>query len=294
MQWTDEAAAAVDRAPFFVRGMIRRRAEEHVCGQGRDTVTLGDVETLRAARGDSVGPDGAEYGGMSAREIEEIVQTARTQVISESRFYEVRVCGGASGCPRSLFDTGRIARKAISIIEGSGVCEAVEKRARGPILRHHKLIVSISGCANSCSQPQIADFGVQGRARPVVGPGECSGCGACVGVCREGAIRIDSGAPFLDRSRCIDCGDCAAACPVRAISVEQQGFSVLMGGKLGRHARLADVLFDLTDEATLPAALEVCCGIFARDLIAGERFADTVERIGADEIRAQCVSACSA
>lgn len=45
----------------------------------------------------------------------------------------------------------------------------------------------------------------------------CSGCGACVAVCPEDAIRLETdGAGFLtacvDESRCVDCGLCARVC----------------------------------------------------------------------------------
>lgn len=39
------------------------------------------------------------------------------------------------------------AQRAVDVIERSGVSEAVWRRVTGPVLRRHKLCVSIYGCA---------------------------------------------------------------------------------------------------------------------------------------------------
>ena len=42
----------------------------------------------------------------------------------------------------------------------------------------------------------------------------CTGCGACMEVCRFGAISLNSyGVAEVDESRCIGCGACHEACP---------------------------------------------------------------------------------
>jgi ferredoxin len=47
----------------------------------------------------------------------------------------------------------------------------------------------------------------------------CSVCGACVEVCKEGALSMVEGAAQVDPSACILCGYCAAACPEFIIRV---------------------------------------------------------------------------
>lgn len=294
MNWNDDAVVAVGKAPFFVRGMIRRKAEEFVSKQGRDTITLADVEELRNktmagselhAEAQADPQEETFHGGLTAKQIERIIENTRVQVLSDSRFYEVKVCGGAFGCPRTLFDVRGLADKVIAVVEEAGVPEGVEKRTKGPVLKHHKFCVSISGCPNSCSQPQIADFGVQGRAKPVLALGICHGCGECVRVCKEDAVAIPDNTPTFNRDRCIDCGDCAAVCPTQAIVIEQYGYGVLAGGKLGRHPQLAQTLFDFANEDTLLASLRVACEVFANEMLRDERFAHALDRIGVGEMR---------
>ena len=290
MQWNNDARSAVAKAPLFVRGMITRRVDEHVRKQGRDIVTLEDVMQVRAGYLDDnpaqVGPeDSAE---MSADRIESIVRRSSPQIVADERTYEVKVCG-LPGCPRRIFDVHQLAEKMVKVIEASGVEESVVRRVNGPILRHHRFTISISGCPNSCSQPQIADFGVQGRARPEIGPGECTGCGACVGACREDAVAVSCNVPRLDMARCINCGDCTAVCPTQALVVGEIGFTALVGGKLGRNPRLARTLFDFADQQTLLNALQACSKIFAEEVGPRERFSDAVDRVGVDEIARRCV-----
>jgi NAD-dependent dihydropyrimidine dehydrogenase PreA subunit len=47
----------------------------------------------------------------------------------------------------------------------------------------------------------------------------CSGCGACVEVCAQGAISLVDGAAQIDPTLCTECRSCVAACPTGAIRV---------------------------------------------------------------------------
>jgi|GEM_PF-284772 len=46
---------------------------------------------------------------------------------------------------------------------------------------------------------------------------ECTGCGACVDVCPQGAINIRNNIAVIDQALCSECGNCAAACPADAV-----------------------------------------------------------------------------
>jgi len=47
----------------------------------------------------------------------------------------------------------------------------------------------------------------------------CSGCGACLEVCKDGALRMVEGAAWVDPSSCVLCGYCGAECPEFVIRV---------------------------------------------------------------------------
>ncbi|MBI2843860.1 MAG: 4Fe-4S binding protein [Armatimonadetes bacterium] len=298
MNWEQDALDAVGKAPALLRGMVRKRVEAYVTSLGRDRVTLADVEEARRRarpparassphNGSSGSGSSDEYGGLAPEEIEKIVAETKTAVVSESRFYEVKVCGGAFGCPRTLYDVGAMAKKIVERIEASGLPDVVASRVKGPILRHHKFSVAISGCPNSCSQPQIHDFGLQGRARVGVTESPCIECMACVQVCREGSVTVEDAQVEIDRSLCINCGDCAVVCPTETLVQEEIGYSVLMGGKLGRHPQLAREIIEFADEETVLRSLDVAIDIFCRRRQGEERVADSVTRIGVEQIRSE-------
>ena len=46
---------------------------------------------------------------------------------------------------------------------------------------------------------------------------KCTGCGYCVNVCPQGAIKIENNEAFVHRELCVECGTCVTVCPVNAI-----------------------------------------------------------------------------
>jgi len=53
----------------------------------------------------------------------------------------------------------------------------------------------------------------------VVNRDKCGYCGACVGVCPNGAIELDETIIQVNPQECTYCGICAKICPVGALKI---------------------------------------------------------------------------
>lgn len=102
---------------------------------------------------------------------------------------QVPVCGAANGCPRAVADVVGAAAAVSAVLGQVDVAGVVREKAAsaGRMLEHHRFKVTLSGCPNGCSQPQIADVGLMGHERPRLDEGDCIGCGLCVETCAESA-----------------------------------------------------------------------------------------------------------
>ncbi|QGG48690.1 4Fe-4S binding protein [Heliorestis convoluta] len=118
--------------------------------------------------------------------------------------------------------------------------EILERRLEGHnVSSHHSMLrFSLSCCPNSCSQPQVRDFGLQGRQKPVITDHPCIHCQACVKACPEKYVHLlDQGPHFSEH--CLACGRCIEVCPTGTLEEGKSGWSLLVGGKLGRQPAFA-------------------------------------------------------
>ena len=193
--------------------------------------------------------------------------------------HTLKVCRGAAQCPHAVLGQDLTAELE-AVIAASGWPEFLTSMNR-PIRHHHQFKAAVASCPNGCSQPHIADFGLIAFARVEAEPERCSGCGHCVVVCSEKALCLED-TIRLDSSRCLGCAACARVCPEKALRVDATGCRVLLGGKLGRHPRLAHELGFFS----LPHALEALrnvLGVFMNHHRPGLRLGDLIEKIGREE-----------
>ena len=300
MDWDGEAVAAVERAPFFVRRLVRQKVEEYVDARGGARVTALDVQSARHSFLD--GGQGSATPSepvvepvrqtsarptlevpLSEKELRAIERLAQEKAGTETRYYAVRACGGAVGCPLTVGEDAKLADVLAAHLATSGLEAFLEGAIKGPVLTHHKFRAVVAGCANNCSEPQIADFAVVAQARPRLGPGECCDCDRCREVCREGAIALDGG-PRFDYAACLNCGRCAANCQSEAIAVGERGYDVLVGGKLGRHPRLATRVLAMVDEEAVLGAFDACLAFYLAEARGPERLGAVLERTGLEPL----------
>jgi anaerobic sulfite reductase subunit C len=248
MKWTPDAESAVKNVPFFVRKKVRARVEEEARSRGRDRVALADVKAAQA-----------RFLNRMSREI---------------RGYRVEACFGSGGCPNRILDSAALVERIEAMLEQEDLLGFLRSQVGEDLKFHHEFRVALADCPNACSQPQIKDIGIIGACAPELTNEPCSHCEACVDACREDAICLGSDAerPQIDYARCLNCGKCMQVCPTGTIGEGARGFRVQLGGKLGRHPRLARELAGIYSEQAVIEIVRDCIRIFKQRSRHGERF----------------------
>ncbi len=246
MKWTAEAEKAMKRVPFFVRKRVKTRVEDEAREAGVLEVSLGEVERTKAR---FLNKMDAEVAG-----------------------FQVETCFGAKGCTRQANGSSDLQRRVTELLEAEDILGFLKKRVKGPLKFHHELRLAFADCPNACSQPQIRDICIIGAMVPEVTQAPCTQCGACVASCAEGAVDLSGEAPVIDFKACMVCGRCADACPSGTIVGLTKGYRVLLGGRMGRHPRLAMELPGIYDEETVYEIVKSCVAYYKRRSTHGERF----------------------
>ncbi|AGL03045.1 4Fe-4S dicluster domain-containing protein [Desulfoscipio gibsoniae] len=185
-------------------------------------------------------------------------------------------------CPNRLVNLDKLENQLQQVMDSCQFNIRTGARINKERPLHHQMFhLALAGCPNSCSRPQIKDFGVQGQAVPEVGDG-CSKCGACIDACAEAAISMAEEKAAIDRSVCLNCGQCARACPTKALQLNKVGYKVLAGGKLGRHPRLATELMAMATTEEVEVLLKRCVELFINEGRPGERFGSVLNRTDKD------------
>lgn len=248
MKWSQKAEDAVKNVPFFVRKKVRSKVEQEAAARGRDRVALADVEAARA-----------RFLGSMAREVQG---------------YRIETCFGAGGCPHRISDSTDLVRRIEALFEKADLLGFLRRQVGENLKFHHEFRVALADCPNACAQPQIRDVGIVGAVTPSVSEAPCTGCGACVDVCREGAVHPAEDGPRIDGRLCLDCGQCIDACPEGSLERSRQGYQVLLGGKLGRHPRLAVSLPGRYSKQEVLDLLADCIALYKAKSRGGARFAE--------------------
>lgn len=285
MDWDKAARERLAEAPALLRGFIAKKVEELAARRGLDRVTVElweEARRLRSGREEMPPPEA----------LAALVRETETRGQREGKSFRLRVCGGAFGCPRPQIDVAGLADRLAREVDRSGHAERLSAAFGDRLLTHQKLALAVSGCVNGCSEPQTKDFAVLGQARPDPVPGRCTGCRKCEEACKEGAVGaggrdLTSPDPEFDRQRCLNCGDCAQACARQAIRLTP-GYRVLVGGRLGRHPRLADTLLPFTeDEEAVLKTLRTVLKWAEEVGQPGERLGALLDRYGLDVLKAR-------
>jgi len=250
MKWTPDAEAAIKNVPFFVRKKVRSKIETETAATGKTVVSLSDVKA-------------AQTRFMS-------------KMSSDIKGYQIDTCFGSSGCPNPANSCDVLIKKIEMLLKNADLLKFLKERIDGDLKYHHEFRVTLAECPNACSQPQIKDVGIIGAVIPEVTSEECTRCEACVEACIETCITLDSekNTPEIDHGRCLKCAKCIHVCPSGTIAAKKRGFRVQLGGKLGRHPKLAAELEGIYSEEEVLKIVTDCIAYYKKHSKHGERFAE--------------------
>ena len=92
----------------------------------------------------------------------------------------------------------------------------------------------------------------------------------------------------IDENACNHCGRCIGKCPFNAFEDYTNGYRIYIGGRWGKkvaQGRYLEKVF--TDKEEVLSVVEKAILLFREQGITGERFADTVARIGFENVQEQ-------
>lgn len=184
------------------------------------------------------------------------------------RIRTVTACQG-SLCSHGLIDTLDLAAK-------------LDERYYGQSGLPHKFKIGVTGCPNNCIKPYENDLGIMGIVEKEFIQELCNLCDVCIEACPvEGALRKENDTLIYDASRCIRCGECIFSCPLDAWKTAAAGYAVFVGGKMGKWPKLGVRLDGMIkgDDAVL-RAVDGALEFYRREGKKGERFGDTIDRVG--------------
>lgn len=157
----------------------------------------------------------------------------------------------------------------------------------------HKFKIACGGCPNNCVKPDLNDLGIVGKMIPTFDPALCKGCKKCriEAGCPMGAAKVADGRLQMDKSICNNCGRCVGKCPFGAVTQGTPAFMVYIGGRWGKKTAMGRPLTKLfTSEEEVLNIVESAIVLFREQGIAGERFADTINRLGFENVERQLLS----
>ncbi|UCH22700.1 MAG: 4Fe-4S binding protein [Deltaproteobacteria bacterium] len=248
MKWTPEAETAIKKIPLLVRKKVRVRLEKKARVEGKKIVSLDDVKTTQARLLSRMG--------------------------SEIKGFQLKICFGPNGCPNRTNISDQLYQKVETLLKSEDLLSFLKKRVKGDLKFHHEFKITLADCPNACSQPQIKDIGIIGAVLPAVADETCTQCEACLETCQEGAIELDTLGPRIDFSRCLKCGKCALACPTGTLTTDCKGYRIQLGGKLGRHPKIAQELPGLFNEKEVIEIVKACIAVYKKKSTHGQRFAE--------------------
>lgn len=195
--------------------------------------------------------------------------------------------------------TGSLVRPVVSckgttcqygLIDTFGLSEKIHERfylGYHDVTLPHKFKIAVGGCPNNCVKPNLNDLGIIGQRAPVVQADKCRGCAKCQVelACPIKSAKVTDGKIVMGDD-CNNCGRCRGKCPFGAVAEYTDCYKIYIGGRWGKkiaNGRPLEKLF--TSEEEVLDVVERAILFFRDEGLSGERFADTIERLGFEYVQ---------
>lgn len=172
------------------------------------------------------------------------------------------------------------------LIDTFGLSKEIHERffkGYGDVVLPHKFKIAVGGCPNNCVKPDLNDIGIVGQRVPTVDLEKCRGCRVCriEKACPVKASKLGDGKVDYDREACNYCGRCMNKCPFKAYDNYTDGYRIYLGGRWGKKTAVGKSLTKIfTDREEILGIIEKAILLFRSEGYKGERFSDTVSRLG--------------
>lgn len=201
--------------------------------------------------------------------------------------------------------TGALVRPIVSckgttcqygLLDSFGLAEEIHHRfyeGYRTVKLPHKFKIAVGGCPNNCVKPDLNDVGIIGQRIPDLDAESCKGCKKCgvEKVCPMGAAKLADKVLEIDKTLCNNCGRCVSSCHFDALKNSTYGYKIYIGGRWGKKTAMGKTLSKVfTDKEEALNVIEKAILLFKDQGKAGERFADTINRLGFENVEKQLMS----
>ena len=230
--------------------------------------------------------------------------TLEIQCVSYDKLDELREFLAQAGLQTG--GTGSLVRPVVSckgttcqygLLDSFGLSEKLHERfylGYHNVTLPHKFKIAVGGCPNNCVKPDLNDLGIVGQRVPMIDSAKCRGCKVCQveANCPIHVARLENGTLHIDPNACNHCGRCKGKCPFGVTEEFMDGYKIYLGGRWGKkiaHGHPMDKIF--TSEEEVLDIVERAILFFRDEGITGERFADTIDRLGFDYVQNKLMTA---
>ncbi|MGI6181278.1 MAG: 4Fe-4S dicluster domain-containing protein [Agathobaculum sp.] len=157
----------------------------------------------------------------------------------------------------------------------------------------HKFKIAVGGCPNNCVKPDLNDIGIVGQRVPAYDLDKCRGCKLCQieKACPIGVSALQDGKIVHTAEQCNHCGRCVGKCPFGVVTEETRGYLMYIGGRWGKRTAMGRPLDRVfTDKDEVLTVIERALTLFRDQGQPGERFCDTVARLGFETVQNQLLA----